>query len=894
MLYRTILSEAPDHPDACHNLGVLAMQTGHVAGALAHFRAALEAEPRRPQHWLSCIDALIVAGQADAAREMLALGRKQGLAGDAAASLASRLERSGRPDAKETDTLLALYSQGRHAEAETMARSQIRRFPTDGFAWKILGALLQRRDGGGAEVLDAKETAARLLPDDAEAHSNLANLMLARGRLGEAEAGYRRALRLRPGLVEAWTSLGDTLQRLGRADEGEASCRRAVELRPDYAEGWNQLGFALHSQGRLGEAETSYRRAIGIDASLLTAHGNLGAALMQQGRLAEAEISYRRVIAADHGFAAQHKNPAIELQNSCQPTGTRTLDQRALEPAPGLAGAHSNLGALLLGQGRLAEAEASCRRAVALAPALADAHSNLGTTLLGSGRPTGAEASYRTAIELAPGLAEAHSNLGALLLSQGRLAEAEASCRRAIAIDPDFSDAHSNLGSTLLETGRLAEAEASCRRALLLNPELTEAHNVLLFCLSHNPAVGSEALFAEHLQFGECVEAPLRVRPGRPAYTNLREPERQLRIGIVSADLYNHPVAFFLEPILDHLCRDSGFSLHAYSNRVSSSDDAVTLRLRRLFESWTPVIGVSDDAVADNIRADGIDILADLSGHTRGTRLPVFGRKPAPVQASWIGYPGTTGLQAMDYYLADRFFLPLEEFADQFTEKIVHLPATAAFLPAKSAPPVNPLPALNSGRLTLGSFNRLSKLSPQVVALWSRLLRALPDARMLLGAMPQEERCAALLACFEREGIARERLSLHPRCGLEDYLALHHQVDFCLDAFPYGGGTTNSHALWMGVPTLTLLGHTPPGRQGATIMAHVGLDAFIATDEGDFVAKGVRWAGQLGELAELRAGMRERFGRSPLGQPAVVAAGLSTALRTMWRRWCDGLPPEAF
>ena len=259
-----------------------------------------------------------------------------------------------------------------------------------------------------------------------------------------------------------------------------------------------------------------------------------------------------------------------------------------------------------------------------------------------------------------------------------------------------------------------------------------------------------------------------------------------------------------------------------------------------------------------------------------------------------MGYPGTTGLRAMDYYFADRHFLPDEEFGAQFTEKLVLLPASAPFLPEDTAPPVNALPALTNGFITFGSFNRLSKLRPAVIAMWSRLLNALPDARMVIGGMPPEGEYEELVALFAAQGVARDRLEFHTRCGTSAYLALHHRVDICLDAFPYAGGTTTAHALWMGVPTLTYAGATPAARQGAAFLGHTGLSDFIARDAAEFQRMGLYWAGNPAELARLRADLRDRCDQSTFHHPEIIAAGLERALRTMWRRWCAGLPPMAF
>jgi predicted O-linked N-acetylglucosamine transferase (SPINDLY family) len=248
----------------------------------------------------------------------------------------------------------------------------------------------------------------------------------------------------------------------------------------------------------------------------------------------------------------------------------------------------------------------------------------------------------------------------------------------------------------------------------------------------------------------------------------------------------------------------------------------------------------------------------------------------------------------MDYFLADSHFLPPGLLDDQFTEKIVRLPATAPFLPYREAPTVNSLPALRNGYVTFGTFNRLSKINRSTVALWTQLLRALPDSRMVLGGMPRDGNYDNLIAWFEQEGIARERLDGHTRGGMDAYLSLHQQVDICLDTFPYNGGTTTSHALWMGVPTLTLLGSTVPSRVGAMLLGYVGLKDFIALDNDDFVRKGQLWAGNLPELAGIRAGLRERFSESALGRPDLIAAGLERALRIMWQRWCAGMPTESF
>jgi predicted O-linked N-acetylglucosamine transferase (SPINDLY family) len=249
---------------------------------------------------------------------------------------------------------------------------------------------------------------------------------------------------------------------------------------------------------------------------------------------------------------------------------------------------------------------------------------------------------------------------------------------------------------------------------------------------------------------------------------------------------------------------------------------------------------------------------------------------------------------AMDYFFGEQFHFPSAEFNAQFTEKIVYLPACAPFQQIHEAPPVNTLPASQNGYVTFGSFNRPGKLNRPVIAQWSKLLRKLPKSRLLLGGMHEEGHFSGLIDWFDQEGIPREQLSFFRRCGFDSFLRLHHQVDICLDTFPYGGGTTTCHALWMGVPTLTLAGQTMPSRVGACLQSHAGLAGFVSNSEADFVEKGLYWAGRLEELAAIRAELRERFKDSAMGQPFFIAASVEQALRTMWQRWCAGLPTESF
>lgn len=538
--------------------------------------------------------------------------------------------------------------------------------------------------------------------------------------------------------------------------------------------------------------------------------------------------------------------------------------------------------------GQFEDALRSLKKAVEFLPDRAEAHYNLGTVFLNMMKSTEAADSFRKAIALEPDHDKATGNLGVALYNLGQLEEAERVVRRAMALRPDSPKTFLTLAMILKNQGRIPEEIQAYRRALSLQPDFAQAHCNLLFCMCHDVQTDAQQLFAEHMAFGAQFEAPLRA--GWPAHTNRKDPDRCLRVGFVSADLYDHAVATFLEPVLAHLAKNPAYALHAYYN--NNIQDHVTQRLRSQFVSWSAIMDLSDAALATQISADGIDILFDLSGHTGENRLLTFARKPAPIQISWLGYPGTTGLTAMDYYLTDQFFTP-DGFDEQFTEKLVKLPLPNIFQPSEFAPPVNPLPALGNGFITFASFNRASKINDATLALWSVLLQAVPTSRMVLAGLPAES-YVDLAQRFECNGIAQERLTFFPRAGIGDYMALHYRVDICLDTYPYGGGTTTFHAGWMGVPTLTMAGETPACRSGVSVMARWGLLEFAADSIEDFVAKGVYWSQHLDDLAAIRASMRQRFNDLGLGNAESLVTNLNAAMRTMWQRWCAGLPAQAF
>jgi protein O-GlcNAc transferase len=582
-----------------------------------------------------------------------------------------------------------------------------------------------------------------------------------------------------------------------------------------------------------------------------------GIAHQQAGRVREAEACYRQVLNAPPNHA-----DATHL----------------------FAQAYLGLGAALKNQGKLDEALAAYRKAGEIEPDLVEASYNLGNALKALGRLDEAVAAYRHAISIRPGLLQAHCNLGNALCDQGRPDEAVAAFRQALRIEPGHANAHLNLGSTLLEQGKIAEAVAACREAIRLRPDFAEARSNLAFSLNLVDDISAGDIFEAHRAWNARHG---RRTPGFDAHANDRSTGRRLKVGYVSPDFRQHSVAYFLEPLLRHHDR-SDVEVFCYSD--VSAPDAATEHFKGLADRWATTVGMSNDALADGIRNDGIDILVDLAGHTAKNRLPVFARKPAPVQVTWLGYPNTTGLEAMDYRLVDAVTDPEGE-ADTFaSERLVRLPEGFLCYGARGdAPAPGQPPCLTTGVVTFGSFNNPAKLSGATLDLWARLLARLPTARLLLKGKPFAEAAtrAIYLDRLAERGVAADRIELVGWLPEREHLALYDRVDIALDPFPYNGTTTTCEALWMGVPVVTLRGDRHAARVGASLLTQIGLSDLIADSPEAYMEIAVALAGDLARLADLRRSLRPRMAASPLCDAPAFARKVEAAYRTMWRRWCE-------
>ena len=546
----------------------------------------------------------------------------------------------------------------------------------------------------------------------------------------------------------------------------------------------------------------------------------------------------------------------------------------AAKPSPGAA--FKAQGDAALDRGDWSEAIASYRQALVREPGNAAACNNLALALAQSGRGEEAREAAQQAVRLDPRSINSHYLLATLAYEQGGLDEACRHAERAVQIDPGFGAGWSFLGNGLREQGKAALAAAAYRKALALHPHDAVSHSNLLMTLQAEGSLTQAELFAEHRRYAvqfEPAEMPVRQLPPAPA---------RLKIGYVSADFRRHSVAHFMIPVLEHHDR-AAFEIHCYCNR--DDGDELTQRFVDLADHFIACAALTDEQLAERIRADGIDVLIDLSGHTAGNRLPVFARKPAPAQATWLGYIDTTGLAAMDYRLTNADADPPEN--DAFcSERLYRLPGLWwAFRPVANLPEVAPLPARKNGYVTFCSTNQVAKITPAVIAAWARILARVAGSRLAIMGVPGEATEAHLAGQFAAHGIDRGRLAFHRFGTLDAFRALLAGADIALDTFPYNGGTTTCETLWLGVPVVALKGKPFVSRMSYAILKEIGLAELAADDVAGYVELAANLANDLAgdqpRLEQLRTSMRRRLAQSRLGDEAGFTLQLEQAYRHM-------------
>ena len=572
----------------------------------------------------------------------------------------------------------------------------------------------------------------------------------------------------------------------------------------------------------------------------------------------------------------------------------RTLDaldafERALVLAPRHAGALYQLGAIACGAGRLDSAKGFFARAAVADPTSADAHLALAAVLHGEGALDAAAAALERALAVTPGDADAWMNLGNIRREQRAFTAAEAAGRRAVEHDPGSALTWRNLAVTLQEQGQAGSAIAAYDRALAIDPDFREAQSGRLFCLNYDEDRSAAEVAEEHRRWGEatqaCTPAPTASWPNAP------DPDRRIRIGYVSGDFHTHPVGYFLAQALEAHDR-SAVEVICYANGARA--DAMTGRLRAASDHWREIARLDDTAAEAMIRADAVDVLIDLSGHTAHGRLSLFARRPAPVQVSWLGYVATTGLPAIGHLITDAETAPPGSEA-LFIETLLRSPrGRFCYAPPEYAPAVSPPPSASSSEagarpFVFGSFNDTLKLTPRVVRLWAQVLTAVPGARLMLKWRSLDDGGVRgrYIERFAQAGIAADRLDLRGHSPHAEMLAQYAEVDVALDPLSFSGGMTSCEALWMGVPVVTLPEQKPASRQTLSFLTQLGQTDLVANSEADYIALAAALARDPERLAGLRATLRPRMQASPVCQAAAFTAAQEGLIRRMWRAWCE-------
>lgn len=776
------------------------------------------------------------------------------------------------------------HQAGNLPQAEQVYRQVLQVEPQNVDALHLMG-VLAHQVGQNEAAIEWIQQALALNPNFATAYNHLGEALRALGRNDEAIACYQRALQIDPNSAQSYNNLSNAYKAQGRLEDAMACCQHALRLMPDMPEGHNNLGTVLKELGRLDEAIACYQRAIQLKPDLVESYNNLGSILQGLGRLDEGIAVLQQALQVRPNFSAAWFNLGNAYKEQGRMDDAGNAFYQAVQHKPDFFEALNNLGAVLKERWRLDEAVAVYHQALKIRP---DAHQtlyNLGNALQSQNKLAEAEAVYRRVLELEPGSVDAHNNLGNLLNELGRLDEAGQSYEQSVRLNPTYIEAYNNLGSLRQAQGRLVQAAEAYRKALDIRPDHNQVHSNYLFCINHIPEYTPQALWEEHLRWGQRHADPL-AKEAAP-HSNVRDPERRLRVGYVSPDLFQHAVSYFIEPILQYH-DPNRFESFCYAE-VVKPDDA-TEKLRSLAHHWRVTCGLNDAEVAAQIRADGIDILVDLAGHTARHRLLALARRPAPVQATYLGYPNTTGMQAVGYRFTDAISDPPGE-PSLYTEELVRLPNVfCSFGRPDDAPDVTNGPAGRSGPITFGSMHKLSKLNDRVLDLWCRILEAVPNSRLLVfrdtltGAAREH-----LRGRFADRNIPAERLDIRNalKAG-RDHRAVYGEIDISLDSIPWCGHTTACESLWMGVPMITLRGDRHAGRMGASVLSCVGVPQWIAGSQEEYLSIAVALANDREQLAHWRHRLRPQMIESPLCDGRGFTRNLEATYRQLWRSWCAG------
>jgi protein O-GlcNAc transferase len=708
--------------------------------------------------------------------------------------------------------------------------------------------------GDAATACECYRQATAIAPSYAKAHLNLGIGLEATGEAEQAREAYEAALVIDARNAFANYNLGKLYLARGASARAEPLLRQALADKPDFPEAYVVLAGLLDGRGESSAAALALEEALRLRPNYSGAMRNYADVLLRLGRSAEAETVLRRLAVADPG------------------------DFEAIR----------RLAVLLSDQDRATEAELLLRRELSRNPRSVDACAALFDLYQSQGNLAAAEEAMASVLKLRPDWAGAYYAFGVIAKTRKKPDEAEAAFRRALEIDPTYARAYAQLGSVILGQYRAEEALSIYRAARERCPDSFELESAALFAMVYSDRVSAEEIFARHAAYGRRLEETFP--PRFEHVPNAGETGRRLRVGYVSGDLIYHVVTQFLQPLVERRDRRA-FEVYCYS--IGNRTDDHTRRLMAHTDVWRDAASLSKSELADLIHRDRIDVLVDLAGHAGTPALEVFAQRPAPVQATWVGYLNTTGLTRMHYRISDRYCDPPGLTDRYHTETLVRLPHSQwCYRPLVAVESTSESPFERNGFFTFGSFNQPAKISPSMRTLWAKILKQLPDARLVIGGMSQGGASEELHREFEAAGVARERVTLLHHVPIEEYHRLYNEVDIALDTGPYSGGTTTCDALWMGVPVVTNPGERPFSRSAASLLSTVGLVDWVAPTPEEYVRTAVHFATERATVANLRRTLRARMRQSPLMDEEGFARDMEAAYRQMWSLWCTGKTGE--
>lgn len=812
---------------------------------------------------------------------------------------------------KSQSQLVQLFQQNDFEGCKALGHQLTQQYPDYGVFWKVLGAVQQNLTENEAAITTLNQ-AKFLLPNDADVLYNLGNAYFDLEHLDEAVDAYNAAIALSPAFDKAYFNLGGVYEAKKALDDAEVAYRKAIEINPNEVQPYLKLASILDKQDKVDEAISLLSKITDANHESEDLYLSLAIELGKNNKVEEAKQAYEKAIELAPENINIYNNYGLYLHQLNEKQLAEQYFLLGLKRAEANAEILCSLGMLYYDIERFAQAEHCFKQAVVTFPDSCIAHINLALYLFNTGsvfdsvnyglkalevEPENLAAlnnlglayqacgkfeesveQFKKTIELDPENIAALSNITLPLKRLGLLSEAEAYVKQGLDIKPDAHDLLVNLASIYQGQGKIVEASEVNKRAIEVAPEKLMPYHNHLFDMCYSNAFNRDTIMQQLKAYGAMATKVASLE--FDCWRNKPDGEK-IRLGFVSADFILHPVTSFLTTVLENFDQDQ-FDLYAYSN--NAKEDLITQKIKPYFKQWTTIVGVSDENAARQIHADGIDILIDLSGHTGGTRLPMFAYKPAPVQVTWLGYWASTGIEQMDYILLDEVSAP-ENIQDQFTETVKYLPVSRfCYSPPEEKIDVDTLPALRQDRVTLGCYHNYSKVSDEVIALWCGFISQQDNLhiRWITSAFKDSKIVEEVTQRFAKHGIVPSRLSLLPSLTREEYLASFNELDFMIDAFPFTSCTTASDGLWMGVPTLAMAGNSLVARQSTSLMHAVGLPEWVAEDDASYIEKVLAFSNDLPRLAVIRASLRTRIQASAFGDAALFTGNLETALMEIW------------